>query len=145
AGAGSDGRGDREYWTSQATRVLTALLHAAALGGASMRAVHGWLADPDEHAGEIRRYLRGSSEAAFEADLIQSVTTNARPRASTPTTIMPALGWLHDPTAARAAGQTKAPEPILDATGVTIPDRDDQDPPTPGLDVAALLHRRGTV
>jgi hypothetical protein len=141
---GSDPRGEREYWTGQATRVLTALMHAAALGGASMRDVHGWTSQPDEHAADIQRYLRGSSEPAFESDLLQFVKTNDRTRSSITTTIMPALAWLHDPTAARAAGQRAGREPILDATGVTLPD-DDSSAISQEFDVEALLERSGTV
>jgi type IV secretion system protein VirD4 len=148
-GAGSGG--DRDYWTSQAARVLAALLHAAAVGGVSMRDVHGWVAAPDEHASEIQRYLRGSSEpASFEAELTQFVNTNDRTRSSITTTIMPALSWLHDPTAAAAAGQSvgRRAEPVLDPTGAPLPDDPDWDEPAAlaqGLDVAALLARCGTV
>ena len=44
------GSGEREFWDAQARRVLAALLHAAALGGASMRDVHAWVSDPDAGA-----------------------------------------------------------------------------------------------
>lgn len=145
AAGGSDPRGEREYWTGQATRVLTALLHAAALGGASMRDVHAWVCQPDEHAGQIHRFLRCSPEPGFEADLAQFVSTNERTRSSITTTVMPALAWLHDPAAARAAGQRVGREPILDDTGVTIPDDTRPEVLPPGLDVEALLDRRGTV
>jgi type IV secretion system protein VirD4 len=147
ATAGSDPRGEREYWTSQAARVLAALLHAAALGGASMRDVHGWVANPDAHAGDIQRYLRASSEpASFEAELTQFVKTNDRTRSSITTTIMPALSWLHDPTAAAAAGQEVGRRaPILDPTGAPLPDDPEWEVLPPGLDVAALLAQSGTV
>jgi type IV secretory pathway TraG/TraD family ATPase VirD4 len=145
AGGGSGPRGEREYWAGQATRVLTALMHAAALGGASMRDVHAWVSQPDEHAADIQRYLRSSSEPAFEADLVQFVKTNDRTRSSITTTTMPALAWLHDPTAARAAGQSSGREPLIDATGVTLPDEQDPSVLPPGLDVEALLDRSGTV
>ncbi len=90
AGGGAGSGGEREYWTGQAARVLAALLHAAALGGVSMRDVHGWVANPDQHASDIQRYLRGSEvrPASFEAELVQFVGTNDRTRSSITTTIM---------------------------------------------------------
>ena len=105
------GRGDREYWDAQARRVLAALLHAAALGGRSMRDVLGWVADPDLAAREVPALLRRSGVAAFEQDATQFVATNDRTRTSITSTIMPALGWLTHPAAggrrpARATGST---------------------------------------
>ena len=44
--AGDQQRGS-ERWEGQARRVLTALLHAAALGGCSMHTVLRWVANPD--------------------------------------------------------------------------------------------------
>ncbi|GAA5026139.1 type IV secretory system conjugative DNA transfer family protein [Actinopolymorpha pittospori] len=119
-GAGSD----REFWASQARRVLASLMHAAALGKASMRDVLAWVADPDANAAEVRRLLRRSPEPAYESDALQFLSTNERTRSSICSTIMPALGWLTDSTAAAA----------------TQPD-----PSGRGFDVAALLERRGTV
>ena len=60
---------------------------------------------------------------------------------------MPALQWLGEPTAARAAGQRVGREPVIDESGVTLPDGDADDgsaKATP-LDVEALLSQRGTV
>jgi hypothetical protein len=112
--------GDRDFWTGQARRVLACLLHAAALGDASMRDVLAWVADPDEAATDVRRYLRRSPASAWEEDALQFLGTNDRTRSSICATIMPALGWLTDSTAAAAA------------TGG-------------GFDVEALLEQRGTV
>jgi type IV secretory pathway TraG/TraD family ATPase VirD4 len=105
AGVSAPGRdgGDREYWTSQARRVLAALLHAAALGEREMRDVLAWVADPDEAAGDVTRLLRRSPEPAYVEDAAQFLTTNDRTRSSICATIMPALGWLTDSTAAAAA------------------------------------------
>ncbi len=112
--------GDREFWASQARRVLAALMHAAALGGASMRDVLAWVADPDQAAGQVQQFLRRSPQPAYESDATQFLDTNDRTRSSICSTIMPALGWLTDATAAAAA------------TGG-------------GFDVEALLDSRGTV
>ncbi|GAA2755884.1 type IV secretory system conjugative DNA transfer family protein [Actinopolymorpha rutila] len=125
AGVSAPGTGgDREFWAGQARRVLASLMHAAALGDASMRDVLAWVADPDAHAGEVRRLLRRSPEPAYESDALQFLSTNERTRSSICSTIMPALGWLTDSTAAAA----------------TTPD-----PSGGSFDVAALLEHRGTV
>jgi hypothetical protein len=112
--------GDREYWTGQARRVLAALMHAAALGGASMTDVLAWVADPDTGAAKVQQFLRRSPQPAYESDAAQFLDTNERTRSSICATIMPALGWLTDATAAAAA------------------DHGD-------FDVAELLDSRGTV
>jgi type IV secretory pathway TraG/TraD family ATPase VirD4 len=127
--------GDREFWAGQARRVLASLLHAAALGGADMREVLAWVADPDEAAADVTRFLRRSAEPAFESDAAQFLTTNDRTRSSICATIMPALGWLTDETAAAAAGAARDRAPrARDASG------DDR-----GFDVERLLAERGTV
>jgi type IV secretion system protein VirD4 len=145
-GPGSGSSGDREFWVGQARRVLTALLHAAALGGCSMRDVQAWVAQPDEagNKAEIFRCLRLSPEPAFEIDALQFVEMNERTRTSICSTMMPALGWLTDAGAAAAAGQSVGREPIIDDTGVTIPD-EVQPEPGMGFDVQALLAESGTV
>lgn len=121
AGASAPGRGgDMEFWSSQARRVLASLLHAAALGEGSMRDVLAWVADPDEARAEVQRFLRRSPEPAYEQDALQFLGTNDRTRSSICATIMPALGWLTDSTAARAAAEGS-------------------------FDVSELLRQRGTV
>ena len=114
------GGGDREYWTGQARRVLAALMHAAALGGASMTDVLAWVADPDGAAPKVEQFLRRSPQPAYESDAAQFLDTNERTRSSICATIMPALGWLTDATAAAAAESGD-------------------------FDVATLLESRGTV
>lgn len=101
-GAGGGG-GDREFWTEQARRVLTALLHAAALGDRRMRDVLAWVADPERHAAEVTKLLRRSTETAFVSDVEQFVGTNDKTRTSITSTVMPALGWLTNPSASAAA------------------------------------------
>jgi hypothetical protein len=118
-------------------------MHAAALGGGSMRHILGWVADPDGAASEVQRLLRRSPEPAFEPDARQFLTTNDRTRSSICATIMPALGWLTDPIAAAAAGQLIGRQVLLDESGVTTIDDGAYRPA--GLDVAALLAERGTV
>jgi type IV secretion system protein VirD4 len=149
-GPGSGSSGDREFWVGQARRVLTALLHAAALGGCSMRDVQAWVAQPEEtsNKAEIFRCLRLSPEPAFEIDALQFVETNERTRTSICSTIMPALGWLTDATAAAAAGQSVGREPAVDESGVTIPDDNEESEAAGagmGFDVQALLAESGAV
>jgi len=139
-GGSQSADGEREHWAGQARDVLAVLMHAAALGKRSMRDVHAWVSDPDAHYDDIRRMLRDSPEPGFEAELIHFVGTNDRTRSSITQSIRPALMWLHDPTAAHAAGQIVT-APIIDASGVTIP-ADDR---PPALDVEALLALSGTV
>lgn len=106
AGASAPGAGgDREFWSDQARRTLAALLHAAALDGLSMQDVLGWVADPDAGAAEITRALRRSEVKSFEPAAVQFLNTNDRTRSSICATIMPALGWLTNATAAAAAAK----------------------------------------
>ncbi len=134
AGAAAPGGagGDREFWAGQARRVLTALMHAAALGGAGMRDVLGWVADPDTASADVRRYLKRSCQPAFDADAAQFLGTNERTRSSICSTIMPALGWLTDATASAAAG-------IDQASAAEVGEGPAE------FDVPALLAQGGTV
>lgn len=118
----SSGGGDREYWDGQGRRVLASLLHAAALGGLTMRDVHAWVSDPVGAKRQIISLLRRSPAKVFEQDAEQFVETNPGTRTSITSTIMPALGWLTSPAASAAA--TAGPVPF---------------------DVAQLLQSRATV
>lgn len=97
------GDGEREFWEGQARRALAALMHAAALGGKSMRDVQTWVADPDAAKSAVTKFLHRSPEPATMSDAAQFLATNDRTRSSICSTIMPALGWLADPVAAAAA------------------------------------------
>jgi hypothetical protein len=120
---GSVGRGDseREYWVSQARRVLSGLLHAAALGDAGMDDVLAWVAAPDTARTRVLANLRRSPAPAYVADLTQFLSTNDKTRSSITSTIMPALSWLTVDSAVAAAA------------------------PGGDFDVDQLLARRGTV
>jgi type IV secretion system protein VirD4 len=99
--------GDSERWEGQARRVLTALLHAAALGGLSMHTVLAWVANPDTASRQVMSLLRRSpSAAAYVPDAEQFLTTNDRTRSSITSTIMPCLGWLSSPAACAATTGT---------------------------------------
>ena len=97
------GDSDRDYWTAQARRVLSGLLHAAALGGATMHDVLDWTAAPDVFRSTVLAYLRRSPMTAYVADLTQFLSTNDKTRTSITSTIMPALSWLTVESAVAAA------------------------------------------
>jgi type IV secretion system protein VirD4 len=161
AGASSGGSGEREFWQAQAVRVLSAMLHAAAVGRMSMRDVQRWVAAPRAHAEVMNESLRGSPHDAIKTDLDQFIDTNERTQTSIAATIMPALGWLNDSTAATAAGQDCTPAllAIDSGLGAGYPTDAMADGSAgtgssvaalagsarAGFDVAQLLAQRGTV
>jgi len=105
----SGSNSERAYWTDQARRVLTALLHAAALETATMIDVLRWVAaPPDEARKEVTAILRRSPETAYADDAEQFFRTNERTRTSITSTMMPALGWLMSPAARAAASGATA-------------------------------------
>jgi type IV secretory pathway TraG/TraD family ATPase VirD4 len=114
--------GDRAHWEAQARRVLTALLHAAAIGGRDMTAVARWTAvQNDTTRDEVLGLLKQSPAAAgYVPDARQFFTTNDRTRTSITSTISPCLSWLTSPAAVAAT------------TG-------------PPLDVAGFLRERGSL
>jgi len=127
-GAGSwagDQGGDGQRWRELAEGVLATLVHAAALGGLSMRTVAEWVAeaaaDDDGARREVTSLLRRSPEPGYVATAEQFFATNSRTKTSITTTLQPTLRWLLSPPAV-AATETGTP-----------------------LDVAQLLEQRGTV
>jgi len=137
-GPGGENSSDRAFWQGQAIRVLGGLMHAAALGGASMLNVQQWVASPDDYASEVQRHLRNSRQESIRVDALQFVTTNSNTRTSITSTIMPALAWLNDEDAAKAAGLATKPGPVLVDGELRVSER-------AGFDVAELLRTRGTV
>ncbi|MFG1820391.1 type IV secretory system conjugative DNA transfer family protein [Kribbella sp. NPDC049174] len=117
-GAKSD---DAEHWLNLARQALTALMHAAALGGYTMTDVQRWIAHPDAAAQSDALYeLRAANATGFEQQAMQFFTNNERTRSSISTTIMPALSWLSVPSAAAAAAPGGVPfdvERLLAETG----------------------------
>jgi len=100
---GRGGAGDREFWEGQARRILAALLHAAALDGASMSDVAEWVARPEAVRDQLVAALRRSPERGYVDELTQFISTNDRTRTSITSTIMPALSWLTHPAASASA------------------------------------------
>ncbi|MFI7059395.1 type IV secretory system conjugative DNA transfer family protein [Kribbella sp. NPDC050124] len=113
---------DAEHWLNLARQALTALMHAAALGGYTMADVQAWVAHPDTGKDDVLWELRVANAVGFEQQAMQFFTNNDRTRSSISTTIMPALSWLSVPTAAAAAAPGGVP-----------------------FDVARLLEETGTV
>ncbi|MDQ3762171.1 MAG: TraM recognition domain-containing protein [Actinomycetota bacterium] len=103
SGGAERSHGEGRRWDQQAQRVLTGLLHAAALGGHSMTDVLVWVADPDAAARKVMALMRCSpAAAAFVPSAEQFCGTNSRTRTSVTFTIMPALEWLTNSKATAA-------------------------------------------
>lgn len=118
-GTAGGGDSEREYWTAQARRVLSGLLHAAALGEATMNDVLAWVAAPSASASTVLAYLRRSPMPAYLADVAQFLSTNDKTRTSITSTIMPALSWLTVEAAAPAVAGRFDVEELL-ASGGTV-------------------------
>jgi type IV secretion system protein VirD4 len=122
--SGGAGRadGDGKRWDAQAQRVMTGLLHAAALGGHQMTDVLSWVADPDGAKREVMALLRMSPSAyAFAPAAEQFFSTNSRTRSSVTFTIMPALEWLSNANAVAATqGATRFDVKSLLADKATV-------------------------
>ena len=113
AGSRADHHSDGARWDAQARRVLTAFLHAAAIGGRDMTAVARWTAQQtDNHRNEVLGLLKQSPAAAgYVPDAQQFFTTNDRTRTSITSSISPCLTWLTSPAAVAASTR-----PPLDVT-----------------------------
>jgi len=101
--------GDAERWDAQARRVLSVLLHAAALlqdaapaGGVTTTLVAEWVADPVAAERELLAALRRSPDPGHGEVARQFIGTNDRTRTSITHSIMPALAWLTSPPAVAA-------------------------------------------
>lgn len=113
--------GERAAWEAQARRVMTSLMHAAALGGLTMTDVQRWVADPDAAENRIMSLIRRSSEPAFVHDVKHFIKTTERTRSSITHSMQPALRW------------------VTNSAAVAATQGGDQ------FDVAELLRSRGTV
>lgn len=93
---------EAERWDVQARRVLSILMHAAALAELPMRAVLAWASDPGEAS---RKAVDGALERSPEQKSMRMAAQqffglNDRTQTSITATIMPALAWLTDSRAA---------------------------------------------
>jgi type IV secretory pathway TraG/TraD family ATPase VirD4 len=109
SGGSASSSEDSKRWDNQAQRVLTGLLHAAALGGYSMTDVLTWVANPDQARRVVMALLRTSpTAAAFVPSAEQFFDTNSKTQSSITFTIMPALAWLsHRHAVAATQGATR--------------------------------------
>jgi type IV secretion system protein VirD4 len=98
------GSSEGERWDAQARGLLAVLMHAAALQGSNLRTVLDWISPADALAREqILQALAESSatnERALASDVRSIYATNERTLTSITTTMLPALRWLNDTTAA---------------------------------------------
>jgi type IV secretory pathway TraG/TraD family ATPase VirD4 len=94
----------REFWQGQAVRVLSRLMHAAALRGGTMLDVLAWVSDLQGSARTVLGLLATSpAGASWADDYRQFLDTNTNTGTSITTSIMPALQWLSDPAVAVTA------------------------------------------
>jgi hypothetical protein len=91
----------RAYWEREAERLLAALLHAAALAGASVADVRRWACDPAGSDERVAALLRESGSGLLLADHRRFVDLPARPRCS----ITASLVSLLAPVAAADGGE----------------------------------------
>lgn len=104
---------DRDHWSSQARRALAGLLYTAAVGGFDMSQIGWWVAHQDDEMrqdGESYRPVAAQIETLLEdhdplmADQVSAfLRTNERTRTSITNSMAPALAWLSNPVARRAA------------------------------------------
>lgn len=112
---------EREGWNDQARRVLAPLLFAAARGDKTMAHVLGWVSATGEQAKKAERQilliLEDAPEAAAMRENVKQffgmTGENEKTRSSIVTTLMPALQWLSNPTAA-AIGDAPVSGDLLD-------------------------------
>ncbi len=93
-----------ERWDAQARGLLAVLLHAAALEGRRLRDVLDWISPADRVAEQqiVTALADSPNRRALEADVRSIYGTNERTLTSITTTMLPALRWLNDATAAEA-------------------------------------------
>lgn len=103
-----------ERWDQQARGLLAVLMHAAALEDRCLRDVLEWMSPADDVTlHQITNALEKSpSSAALAADVRSVFHTNERTRTSITATMLPALRWLNDATAAEV-GDAPLDDPRL--------------------------------
>lgn len=107
-------QGDRDLWDTQARRVLSILLHAAAVSGRSMRDVVRWsVGEGDTALQEVTdALLDGGGVGAMDrvSEIRAFWATNDRTRSSITTTMAIPLAWISDERA-RQLGDTPEDDP----------------------------------
>ena len=94
--------GEGERWDAQARSLLAVLMHAAALSGGTLATVLDWVSPADSVAREqVLIALKASPSARTLQSEVRSVYgTNERTLTSITATLLPAVRWLTDVTAA---------------------------------------------
>ena len=122
-------------------------MHAAALGG-RIDARRPRMGQRTRGATTLRSSgtCASSPEPAFEADLAQFVDDeHQHPHVDLARRSCRRCSGFNEAAAARAAGQPVGREPVIDESGVTVPDDEDTPPAGTPFDVEALLYQCGTV
>ncbi len=120
-----------ERWDAQARRILSVFLHAAAVAKLPMRAVLAWASAPEDPKSQQRvdealsMMPNSPATRAVRFDARQFFEMNDRTQTSITTTMMPALQWLTD-TSAAGIGD-------VDPTGDDV------------FDVSTFLHEKATL
>lgn len=94
--------GEAERWDEQARGLLAILMHAAALAGGSMRTVVDWVSPPDAVARDqvLAALTESVSGRELSAQIRAIYSTNDRTLTSITATLLPAVRWLSEETAA---------------------------------------------
>ncbi len=118
--------GEAERWDTQARGLLAVLIHAAALAGGSMRAVLDWVSPADIIArDQILAALDASPSAqALSAEVRSVYGTNDRTLTSITATVLPAIRWLTDETAAQVGDAALDDPAFLDVEALVAGGRD---------------------
>lgn len=112
---------DKEEWNDMARNALAPMLHAAALNDMTMRDVAGWIAATGVAAKDAGQQIDAILEDAPFADSFREnasqffgmVGQNEKTRSSIMRTLLPAVGWLGNPTAA-AIGDAPVADDMFD-------------------------------
>jgi type IV secretory pathway TraG/TraD family ATPase VirD4 len=95
------------FWESQAVRVLSRYLHAAALAGRTMLDLLAWVSNREQYGPHVLGLLdRSPAGSSWREDFRGYLETNDDTSTSIYTTMTSALGWLNDP---EVAALTSAP------------------------------------
>ncbi|MFN8079909.1 MAG: TraM recognition domain-containing protein [Kineosporiaceae bacterium] len=115
-----------ERWDSQARGLLAILLHAAALDGRRLSTVLDWISPADAVARE--QIVTALADSPAGDNLVAAVhslyTTNERTLTSITTTMLPALRWLNDATAAETGDAALDDPHLLDVARLVASGRD---------------------
>lgn len=112
--------GEAERWDTQARGLLAVLMHAAALSAGTMRTVLDWVSPADVITrDQVLAALQASpSSRALSAEIRSIYGTNERTLTSITATLLPAIRWLTDETAARVGDAALTDPDFLDVEGL---------------------------